>query len=465
MLAENCRFALPHVKGCTIHVRCKQQDQIDAGTAKSLTECPDYAKSDCECTEDGYCSRYRREMRGRFREICRGENVDAGTAQNYRSQWMQEAITIAPIAPLEKCKYLGEKVTVDGETVKRECGPCGGKNRMVFHCEHPARKPDQITLPDCAICNYRPRGTAKKKLILKNLLSPGDVLVMTAAIHSLHRANPGEFATAVRTFTPDIFEFNPDVIPLTEADGADEIEMHYPAINQADGRAIHFMQGYCEFLADVLKVRVPLLTNRPHVYLSCQERGWISQVEEATKRRMPFWVISAGRKADYTTKFWGSDRFQAVVDDLRGKILFVQVGAADHHHPPLRNVVNLIGKTDHRQLIRLCYHAQGVLTGVTYLQHLAAALEKPSVVIMGGREPVAWNTYPRQHLLHTIGSALPCCHDKACWKSRVEPIADGDADKNNSLCEFPIVGDEMTPKCMTMITLSEVVQKILMLSG
>ena len=52
----------------------------------------------------------------------------------------------------------------------------------------------------------------------------------------------------------------------------------------------------------------------------------------------------------------------------------------------------------------------------------AAALEKPSCTILGGREPVQWNAYPRAHLFHMVG-ALKCCQDardgKGCWRSRV----------------------------------------------
>ncbi|HET9129702.1 MAG TPA: glycosyltransferase family 9 protein, partial [Terriglobia bacterium] len=213
---------------------------------------------------------------------------------------------------------------------------------------------------------------------------------MSSAIHSLHQANPGKFLTAVDTSANQLYDFNPDV--SVAEDDFERIEMHYPAIHKSDQRAIHFMQGYCEFLSDVLGVSVPLLTNRPLIYLSKQERSWMNQVQELTGRKQRFWIVCAGRKNDFTTKFWGTENFQRVVDSLRGRVLFVQVGATEHYHPPLRNVLDLRGKTDMRQLVRLAWHADGILSGVTFLQHLASALEKPSVVVMGGREPVPWNT-------------------------------------------------------------------------
>lgn len=405
-------------------------------------------------------------MAGRLRQICQGINVDAGEAENYRQHWFAEAggpppPAAARIAGVADCPYRGEPVKVDGENKKAACAPCGGKQRQVFACSHPALAPHETTLPGCASCEHRPREEGRP-LVLKNNMSPGDVLVMSAAIHSLHKTHPGKFLTAVSTSADAIFEHNPDITDVATARrlGGEQIEVHYPAIHQSGERGIHFMQAYCEFLSDVLKVPVPLMTNRPHVHLSAQERSWMNQVEEVTGKRQRFWLVSAGRKSDYTTKFWSTENYQSVVNALRGKILFVQVGAAEHHHPPLRNVLNLVGKTDMRQLIRLAWHAEGILSGVTLLQHLAAALQKPSVVIMGGREPVTWNSYPKQHLLHTVG-AFSCCRNSGCWKSRVTKLDDGD-EKDNSLCENPVIGDEVIPKCMSAIKPSEVAEKILM---
>lgn len=395
-------------------------------------------------------------MVGRMREICRGENIDQHEAEKYRASWSGQPIP--PPAPRIKCPHLGEPITKDGENVKQVCIPCGGKQRQVFACTHPARQPDQVTVVDCVSCVYKPVDTSKAQpLLLKNHLSPGDVLCMTAAIYSLHEKHPGKYTTAVETSCNAIFEHNPHIVPATP--DAKAIDMHYPLINHCNQRAVHVIQGYCDYLEETLGVRVPLLTNRPHIYLSKQERIWIDQVHQLTGRKQRFWLINAGRKNDYTCKFWGTENYQKVVNDLRGKVLFVQVGAAEHHHPPLKNVLNLTGKTDMRQLIRLAYHADGGLGGVTFLQHLFAALEKPYVCIMGGREPVSWNSYQRQQLLHTVGM-LPCCQSGGCWKSRVEKLNDG-SNQDNSLCENPVIGEETIPKCMSLISTKEVCDKIL----
>ncbi len=299
-----------------------------------------------------------------------------------------------------------------------------------------------------------------RKLILKNHLSPGDVLAMTAAVYSLHKANPGKFLTAVDTTANAFYENDPNVslLAFAQSEKWEEVQMNYPLVNECNQRAVHFLQGYCDYLAYALKVQVPLATNRPTVYVSDQEKSWMNQVAEQIGYKGKFWLMNAGRKADYSAKFWGTLNFQRAVDLLKGKVVFVQVGAAEHHHPALSGVIDLRGKTDLRQLVRLCYHAEGVVTGVSMLMHLSAALEKPCVAIMGGREPVQWNSYPRQHLLHTIG-ALPCCKDGGCWRSRTVKLNDG-AEQDNSLCDQPTLAAEPIPKCMSMLSPERVAESV-----
>ena len=132
----------------------------------------------------------------------------------------------------------------------------------------------------------------------------------------------------------------------------------------------------------------------------------------------------------------------SVVERFAGRILFVQVGEAGHHHPALRGVLDLRGRTTLRQLVRLVHHAQGVLCPVTLLMHLAAAVEvgpgmprnRPCVVVAGGREPAQWEAYPHHQYLHTNG-ALRCCDHGGCWKARVVPLGDGDKmDEARNLC-------------------------------
>jgi ADP-heptose:LPS heptosyltransferase len=122
----------------------------------------------------------------------------------------------------------------------------------------------------------------------------------------------------------------------------------------------------------------------------------------------------------------------------------------------LRGVIDLLGKTDPRQLIRLVYHSSGGVGPSTFLQHLCAAWQKPYVCLLGGREPVAWVQYPKQTTLHSIGQ-LDCCRDRACWKSRVVPLGDR-SEQDRSLCSNP---RGRIPLCLDRIEPRKVAESIL----
>ena len=305
-----------------------------------------------------------------------------------------------------------------------------------------------------------------KKLILRNLQSPGDVVMLTAAVRDLHRSYPGQFLTDVRTSCPALWENNPWLTPLNEhADDVEIIECQYPLIHSSNTAPYHFIHGFIEFLNVCLGLRIRPTEFKGDIHISPMERSWISQAEEIIGRNLPFWIIATGGKFDFTAKWWDPARFQQVVDHFLGKILFIQVGEDGHYHPPLNGVVNLVGKTDLRQLVRLVYHAQGIVTPVSLLMHLAAAVEvrngdpknRPCVVVAGGREPSHWEAYPHHQFIHTNGS-LPCCDNGGCWKSRVLPLGDGDEkDRPENLC-VDVVGK--LPHCMDMIKPADVIRRI-----
>jgi ADP-heptose:LPS heptosyltransferase len=295
-----------------------------------------------------------------------------------------------------------------------------------------------------------------QKLILACKLCPGDVLTMTAAVESLHATYPDEYLTDTRTPVPDIWRHNPHITPTPLDEKAKDvrtIQMHYPRISQSNQRLHHFLTGYTTFLGQRIERPLELTTNRPHLYLSDDETKWIDQIRDQLThgRQVPFWLFCAGVKSDYTAKQWPVESYQTVIDETRGRIQWVQIGEAGHDHPDLEGVIDMRGRTDTRQLIRLAHHAQGGLGPATLLMHLCAAWEKPYIALLGGREPVPWNCYPLQLTLHTVGM-LDCCRDAACWKARVVPLEDNDEAKNASLCEQPVMGlRRPVGRCMALI--------------
>jgi ADP-heptose:LPS heptosyltransferase len=225
------------------------------------------------------------------------------------------------------------------------------------------------------------------------------------------------------------------------------------------------------FLSEKLGVEI-----RPHafkgdIHLSKEEKRWMSQIDELTgQTNTRFWIMVAGGKQDFTAKWWDPERCQQVVDHFRDRILFVQCGASgnNHTHKSLNGVIDLLGKTDLRQMVRLMHHADGVVCPVTMFMHLAAAVEtkpgraqnRPCVVVAGGREPSQWEAYPHHAYLHTNG-CLPCCDNGGCWKSRVLPLGDGEP-QDESLCLYPVrsVSGAVIPRCLDMISAEDVIAAI-----
>jgi len=311
-----------------------------------------------------------------------------------------------------------------------------------------------------------------EKLILKCFQSPGDVLMLTAAVRDLHASFPNRFITDVRTPCDALWESNPWISPIEDDDPeARTIDCEYPLIHESNSVPYHFIHGYRLFLGRILDLEIKPQAFRGDIHLRQEEKDWLSQVDEITgSENSNFWIIVSGGKTDFTAKWWDPDRCQQVVDHFQNKIQFVQCGELNdgHVHPPLGSVINLVGKTDLRQMVRLMYHARGVVCPVTMLMHLAAAVEmkpggpvnRPCVVVAGGREPPHWEAYPHHQYLHVNG-CLPCCDNGGCWKSRIEPLGDGDS-KDDDLCILPVTlpSGRKLPKCLDMITASHVIAAI-----
>jgi ADP-heptose:LPS heptosyltransferase len=304
---------------------------------------------------------------------------------------------------------------------------------------------------------FESRYPVPELILLKSSLSLGDIVMMTAAVRDLHKLHPGKYLTAVSTSCGDVWNNNPYITKIKSSEGVRTIDIGYPLINESNTRPYHFVHGYIRDLASKLGVVIEPTLFKGDIHLSTQEKE-----QYPFDENKPYWIIVAGGKYDYTIKWWELKRYQEVVDYFKDKIQFVQVGAQGHNHQGLTGVIDIRGRTTHRQLIQLVYHADGVLCPVTSLMHLAAAVPtkkanqlRPCVVVAGGREAPHWEAYPNHQFLHTVG-ALPCCSNGGCWKSRTKALGDGEA-LDKAICSNT-VGD--LPKCMDMITSKDVIRAI-----
>ena len=170
-----------------------------------------------------------------------------------------------------------------------------------------------------------------RKLILSNFQSPGDIVMLTAAVRDLNVSCPGAFITDVRTSCPDLWLHNPWLTPLADHDPeAELLSCHYPLIHQSNQLPYHFIHGFIQFLGEHLGVRMQPTQFKGDIHLSAEEKA-IPVPGSAEIEGRPFWLIAAGGKFDFTIKWWETARYQEVVDHFAGKLLFVQVGENGHH--------------------------------------------------------------------------------------------------------------------------------------
>ena len=231
--------------------------------------------------------------------------------------------------------------------------------------------------------------------------------MLTAAVRDLHLTFPRQFLTDVRTTCKPLWEYNPHLTALSEDDPAvEQIDCHYPLIHHCNERPFHFIQGFTEFLSEQLGIRIQPTLFRGDIHLAPKERRWISQVQEITEKQSRFGSSSPGASTIIRSSGGATIAFRRSWISFAERSYLSRPGISGHEHRRLDGVLDLRGKTNLRQFVRLMHHAQGVVCPVTFAMHLAAAVEaradqarhRPCVVIAGGREPAHWEAYPHHQL-------------------------------------------------------------------
>jgi hypothetical protein len=134
------------------------------------------------------------------------------------------------------------------------------------------------------------------------------------------------YRVGVSCYHPAVFEHHPDLTSLARLRGAKEIILEYPAIHQCNQRPITFGGAYTEFLGKALGIPLTLQVNRPHLYLTHQDRyEWWPWIQEITGERKPFLMVCNSWKADYPVKKYYTSGWQAVVDAFPD-LTFIQIG-------------------------------------------------------------------------------------------------------------------------------------------
>ena len=282
----------------------------------------------------------------------------------------------------------------------------------------------------------------KRKVILRQGQSPGDLLMMSRAVGDLKDCYPN-YEIDLRTPCFEIWENNPRLTKLNEGDsGVEVFDINYDEIQISGWNGLHFSDSFRHDIEKKLGVPVKKTGIKPELWISDEEKSWWNQAHCEFGWDGPFWVINAGRKPDNELKQY--HRYQEVVDlfndYFKGRIKLIQIGHKDHIHPKLNGVLDFVGKTNIRELIRLCYWAQGTIGPISLQMVISAALNQPSVCVFGGKEGIRWQKYPHIKYLDTIGY-LKCCEWDGCWLGGVKG-------KCKDLVDYK---DEKIPRCFAMI--------------
>lgn len=288
-----------------------------------------------------------------------------------------------------------------------------------------------------------------RKIILRQGQSPGDILTATRSVADFKKSYP-DWQIDVRTPCNAIWENNPHLTPLKEQDPDVEIfNITYDEINISGWNGLHFTDAFRHDIEKKIGVKIKKTGIRPELWISDLEKTWYDHVHCEFGWDGPFWTLNAGRKPDNELKQY--HRWQEVVNlfnkEFKNKVKLVQIGHQDHIHPTLKGVLNLVGKTDLRQLIRLQYWASGSIGPLSLQFVMSAAFEQPAVVVAGGKEGVRWHIYPHMRYLYTNGCCPKAMWD-GCWLGGIK-----------GQCPYLV---KEVPKCFTLIKPYQIVDAVKM---
>lgn len=302
--------------------------------------------------------------------------------------------------------------------------------------------------------------------------APGDMVAFTSVLRDIAYDYP-DMRVCLDTNHPQVFRGR-DFVVLCPANNPQGLVIpvdYLPGVEECmHGRPIHFTGWFHRWCREQLGMtKLKWYDARPAISTAPKARP--RPIQE------PYWLMLAGGKTDITIKHWRHERYQAVVDELaKHGIRVAQTGAVkpEHVHRPLERVHDLLGVGDLTDFFSQIAHADGVICPVTCAMHVAAAYDKPCVVLGGGREDPAWAAYdpalggfksclktpsvPHRYL-HSVGQ-LECCQKTGCWNQQLDvPGATAERlcphPKPNAQAVWPVA------QCMAEITVDQVVSAVL----
>jgi hypothetical protein len=285
--------------------------------------------------------------------------------------------------------------------------------RSAFHRR--VRVPARIVARAPAALAFR-AAHPRPSLVLAYFGGIGDDLLLTTVLRELRRR--AYRGTWVVSRHPELFAHNPDpdvVVPWAgefepwlRAFGWNYVRPRYTRYLEEEDRDIpprqHILAVMCEQVGIVGPVAL-----RPYLTLTDAERDGGARV----RRQVVIQSAGVSKVQAMRTKQWYPERFQQVVDLLRDRYDFVQVGVPSD--PPLRGALDLRGQTTVRETAALLSQSLTFVSQVGLLMHLGRAVDRRGVIVYGGRETPAQSGYSANENLY---APVPC---SPCWRQRTCP--------------------------------------------
>ncbi|MBO4513843.1 MAG: hypothetical protein J5746_13880 [Victivallales bacterium] len=230
----------------------------------------------------------------------------------------------------------------------------------------------------------------------------GDAVICTGAVRNVRAAHP-EIPFVKPLQYAEVWNGNPDALDIDRGGFfLREIEgrLDYgPVSDERTGANGNCVEGFTQTLCRLLNLDpAPIVTRTPVLYVSDEEAAWARQFEDAI-------LLNANCQTCTISK--GYPHWQKVVDRLKG-LRIIQIGGncPKDISPDLRGVEDLRGKTSTRQLIALASSCRAVISPPSSITNIAAAFQKPQVVVNASREADALTDYPGT--LH-VSHVCKCC--------------------------------------------------------
>jgi len=245
----------------------------------------------------------------------------------------------------------------------------------------------------------------------------GDQLLLTTLAREFRQR--GKPRVWVSTYAPEFFAGNPDIQRVVSPDSDDDerwfitrfggrtisptYASHIPEERRDTPPTKHLLAIMCEQAG--ISGSVDL---RPYLYLTDSEmqKGHLLENQIA--------IQSTGQSSKYFmwTKEWYPERFQEVVDALKNRFNFVQVGGKDD--PKLEGTYDLRGHLSIRGTAAILANSVLFVGLVGFLMHLARAVDCRATIVYGGRELPSQSGYPCNENLTGQTSCSPCWRYDDC---------------------------------------------------